>query len=884
MNSGGAPEGRISTGRSRAKRRPASVAGDGDARSAVLASSIVPIAPVTVIERPRLSSGLWRRLLLATAPAGYGKTTLLRQLWARLPEKGAVKIWLSLGPAHRDFEVFLKSLSATLKAQPVAPQQWRGEPEEMGARLASAFAEAGAPSYLMLDDYHAASGPALDSFVRAMSGASGDALHLAISTRTRAKVGAGVLAARGDLVSLGAADLAFTLDEARRVLQDSVPAEDIAALHAQTEGWPAALQLAVRSGRSEARGQAWSLGGAGGEIGALVAEETFDPLSEALQDLLIETAYLETLNTTDADAVRGRGDSEGLLAELEGSAALVFPDRDQPDQLRRHALLRRLLEARFTLLDEKRRSELAVRTMSRLAQRGDIGPALRLAHRPWAPLSALALLETAPLESFWTARAIVDLPSEAPPRPELPVAGAPHVTLLHGLSLYAEGSFADARAAFENGIAEMGKAQPAGIPRAAARGWTAWQGLRAAIFDETPSGQLADDLSTLAREVSSRESVALPAHAASVLALRAGRSREASDLAQLIATGAGDHRAREFGALHEAAIALLDASPRRAAAALSRLNGVALDHPNLDSALRLCRAWLAYETGASWSVADLPRDTPPMLLGLSPELLVEHARIAAAEAGRDEAPDAAGAVLQHALVIARERGWRRSEAMLEAEALNTMLRAGRRDAAVKAAAEALKAHGEEGSTEALLALARLDISNGAHKRARARLGPLLTAANLVKRQRIEALLLDARAAHALNRPDEVETALGQFLALSSEGVMTRCFHDDGAGLWDPLMALASKMATADPDGSHLDIVADLAVTRPSYGDTAALDPPTLQESMMFAALRRKGSRAAAALDLAMSENTLKYYLKRVFERWGVRDWRLAMRIAERLAA
>jgi hypothetical protein len=180
-------------------------------------------------------------------------------------------------------------------------------------------------------------------------------------------------------------------------------------------------------------------------------------------------------------------------------------------------------------------------------------------------------------------------------------------------------------------------------------------------------------------------------------------------------------------------------------------------------------------------------------------------------------------------------------------------------------------------------LARFDVSSGAYRRARTRLAALLSAPALARRRRVEALIIDAHAARALEQADEADLALGQVLAMSGEGVMARCFHEDGVGLWEPLMALASKMATLDPDSACLDVVADLAVTRPFCEGGLALDPPTQQESLMFAALRRTGSRAGAALDLAMSENTLKYYLKRVFEKWCVRDWRLAMRIAERLA-
>jgi LuxR family maltose regulon positive regulatory protein len=889
MNPGGAaPEGPTVKGRVRAAaRRPASVGG-GDASG--LARSEPPGARVAMIDRPRLCSGPWRRLLLATAPAGYGKTILLKQLWAGLPDKGVVKAWLSLGPAHRDFEVFLRDLSAALQAQSFAPPEWRGRPEEMGARLASAFAEPPGSLYLMLDDYHAAAGPELDGFVRALAGASSGAIHLAIATRVRAKVGAAVLAARGDLTSIGATDLAFSLEETLRLFHGGVTREDATALHAQTEGWPAALQLACHAARDEAPGHAaaWGVRATSGEIGALVGEETFDPLPETLRDLLIETAYLEALNAGDVDEIRGRGDSAGLLADLEGSAALVFPDRDRPDRLRRHVLLRRFLEARFTLLGEGRRSELAERTISCLARAGEIGAALRLAQRCSPRSPSLALLESAPAEGFWTAEALLDLPGDLSDLSEARFAGAPRAMLLRGLALYAQGRMAEAHAAIEAGLVDTrtGAAHGAGMRAANTRGWKAWEGLRAAIFDETASGQFLGDLAMLAREARPRASRALPAHVASVLALRAGRSEEACALARLIgAEGEDSPPARELGAIHEAVTALFDASPQRAAEALSRLQGAAIERPNLEAASRLCAVWLADERGEPWREADLPpRDAPPLLLGLSPELFVESARLAAAGAQRVGGFEAGTAVLQDARVVAQASGWRRADAGLEAEALNLLAHAGVRSATARAVAESVARRENTAYPEVVLALARFDVASGAYRRARARLVALLAAPALARRRRVEALIIDAHAARALEQADEANLALGQVLEISSEGAMARCFHEDGVGLWEPLMALASKMATLDPDSACLDVVADLAVTRPFCEGGLALDPPTPQESLMFAALRRTGSRAGAALDLAMSENTLKYYLKRAFEKWGVRDWRVAMRIAERLAA
>jgi hypothetical protein len=870
----------------RSGRRAQAAASAADAATPGLVHQVHPDGFGAVIDRSRLWSAPWRRLFLAAAPAGYGKSILLRQLWTSIADKRAVRVWLSLGPTHRDFAVFLKGLTAALEAQSLSLPEWRGPPEEMAARLAGAIMDASRPVYLMLDDYHAAAGPELDAFIRALTSAPGEEMYLAIATRSRPRIGAAILSARGDLTSVGVSDLAFTAEEAARFLEGKVSREDAVALHAQTEGWPAALQLAARA--PNARNAAGpTVSAVGGEVGVLVAEETFDPLPESLRALLIETAHLNTLSAADADEVRGHGDSTGLLAELEGSLALVVPDRDRPGRLRRHGLLRRLLETRFTLLPESRRNVLVERTISCLVRAGEVRSAISLAQRSASGSSALALLEPAPAESAWTAEAVFDLPGDLADLSEDRFSHAPRARRLRGLSLYAKGRMADARGAIMAGLAETGANEVGGVGAQASdavRDRQVWAGLSAAIFDETVSAQDLADITLLARETAGRASHTLPAHVASVLSLRAGRSPEAYALARHIGANAdGRSMAHDLGGMQGAVMAIFDASPQRASAALGLIQEGTTAHPGLEAAYRLCSAWLAEESGASWSGTDLPsRDAPPLLLGLSPELFVERARLSAASLQHAEGVDAASAVLHVARAAALASGWRRAEVALEAEMLNVWARAGRRDASARTLAEIVAQHGKAGRPEAILARARFDVSAGAYRRARTGLQALLSAPNVSRRRRVEALIIDARSAQALNQADDADIALEKFLVLSGEGVMARRFHDDGAGLWEPLMALASRIATTDASNPCLDILADLAVTRPACKGADPLAAPTDQERVMFAALRRTGSRGGAAVDLAMSENTLKYYLKRVFEKWDVRDWRLALRIADRL--
>src|SRR6185503_15084149 len=131
--------------------------------------------------------------------------------------------------------------------------------------------------------------------------------------------------------------------------------------------------------------------------------------------------------------------------------------------------------------------------------------------------------------------------------------------------------------------------------------------------------------------------------------------------------------------------------------------------------------------------------------------------------------------------------------------------AGVRSTTARAVAESVARHENTAYPEVVLALARFDVACGAYRRARARLAALLAAPALARRRRVEALIIDAHAARALEQADEANLALGQFLEISSEGVMARCFHEDGVGLWEPLMTLASKAATLDPDSACLDV-------------------------------------------------------------------------------
>jgi DNA-binding CsgD family transcriptional regulator len=329
--------------------------------------------------------------------------------------------------------------------------------------------------------------------------------------------------------------------------------------------------------------------------------------------------------------------------------------------------------------------------------------------------------------------------------------------------------------------------------------------------------------------------------------------------------------------------ALYDGALEEASEALRQAQGIAAPQKTraaYQAALGVCASLLRRERGEAWS-ASPPADGAS-LLGFSPEILVESARLAAISALRDSGYGAARGHLKRAREAAVACVWRRAETALLAEELVLAARGGEHRAAASLAQEIKKLGGSE-APEVVLALATFEIEKGANAAARVRLAALLSR-ELPRRWRMRGLILDARAAAALAAGGDAGASLARYLALCGEGVMAATFFEDGAALWNELLDITSKLTPMGQRDRRLDAVADLAIARAHFVDGAPLAAPTDQEVGMLAALRRSGARAEAARMLKMSENTLKFYLKRVFQKWRINDWRLAVRVAERMGA
>src|SRR5215211_7304435 len=326
-----------------------------------------------LVPRPRLIEGLTRRaesaLTLVSAPAGFGKTTLLTEWlaeWlAAAPAGERCAAWLSLDPRDNDPALFWRYLVTALDA--AAPgvgstslEQLQSSQPPTEAVLATLLNDLNAVQndvVLVLDDFHLIEAPEVQDGMEFLLEHLPPQIHLVLAARADPALPLARLRGRGELVEVRAADLRFTPDEAATYLTEIMglvlTPQQVAALEARTEGWIAALQLAGLSMQGRDDVAAFIAGFAGNDryIVDYLAEEVLDRQSEDHRQFLLQTSILERLSGPLCDAVTDQTGGKAKLAELErGNLFLVALD-DRREWYRYHQLFADVLQTH--LLDEQ---------------------------------------------------------------------------------------------------------------------------------------------------------------------------------------------------------------------------------------------------------------------------------------------------------------------------------------------------------------------------------------------------------------------------------------------------------------------------------------------------------------------------------------------------
>jgi LuxR family maltose regulon positive regulatory protein len=304
-------------------------------------------------------------LTVVSAPAGFGKTTLLTEWLAAGVADGAAGAWLSLDRRDHDPALFWTYVVTAMQTAVdgignAALSLLASSSPSIDAALAALLNDLDGLStdlLLVLDDYHLVDTPEVHDGMTFLLEHQPPQLHLILATRADPPLPLAQLRARGRLVEVRAADLRFTPEEATAYLngpmQLGLNDGDVAALEGRTEGWIAALQLAALSLQGREDVSAFIAGFAGDDryIVDYLAEEVLTRQSADVRDFLLRTSVLERLTGPLCDAVTGRDDGKGTLVALERANLFLVPLDDRRQWYRYHHLFADVLTAH--LRDER---------------------------------------------------------------------------------------------------------------------------------------------------------------------------------------------------------------------------------------------------------------------------------------------------------------------------------------------------------------------------------------------------------------------------------------------------------------------------------------------------------------------------------------------------
>jgi LuxR family transcriptional regulator, maltose regulon positive regulatory protein len=369
----------------------------------------------TLIEK--LAREDFRPVVTVTAPAGYGKTTLLSQ-WAE--RNGQAFAWVSVDERDNDPKVLLTYVARALDAvQPVGGRVFEAlaspvssVPGSVVPRLGSALASMTTPVALVLDDVHLLRDRECQSALSVLADHVPGGSRLVLAGRAEPPVRTARLRAEGRVLEIGPADLSLTREEAALLLRAAEVAlgEDaVAELHQRTEGWAVGLYLAalaLRAGGSLGSA-AVSFAGDDRLVAEYVESEVLARISTRQRVFLTRAAVLERMCGSLVEAVLEVPGSAATLAELARSNLLLVPLDRRGLWYRYHHLFRDMLLAELERLEpglvpvlRRRAADWCVRNglpeeaLEYFMAAGDVDAVAGLVEELWQPVFRQARVTT----------------------------------------------------------------------------------------------------------------------------------------------------------------------------------------------------------------------------------------------------------------------------------------------------------------------------------------------------------------------------------------------------------------------------------------------------------------------------------------------------------
>jgi LuxR family maltose regulon positive regulatory protein len=844
------------------------------------------------VPRPRLleqlSAGLreCRKLTLISAPAGYGKTTLITE-WLHSLIGGEQQIaWLSLDDADNDPGRFLSYLLAAFprtdkaageKIDPMLDLPQLPPVNTLMDEFINDLIAIGEPILLTLEDYHVISNPVIHEALTYFISHQPASVHLVIITRQDPPLPLPRLRARAEITEIRARDLRFTPEEVRqffiRTMKLELAKEAANMLEERTEGWAVGLQLAGLALQNMTNPQRFieTFRGSHRYVLDYLAEEVIRQQGEEMRAFLTHTSVPDRFNAGVCSALTGRLDSRAVIEQLEQANLFVVPLDDERIWYRYHHLfsdyLRTLLTrpekaalyrkaaawyeandlpaeaVQYALASEDH--DFSADVIERAINKNTTwsGGNIRLLSA-WLDALPPQTLQDRPRLSLHASRILYlsgryDLAEKRLAQTEDALKSepaAPETGQMLALAALYRGSIASVRGEVQQAVERITFAQSR-IPKenhlAHARAFYSL-GLASEIDGQTERAVENYLLSSDEAALSGVLFLAVNARcAAAQLQIRQGRLNLAVQTCQEAIQAAGGVSIPPLGL------------------AWIVLGSVALERNDLEAAEQLLRDGIA-----------LARQG-----GLLEDVVLGLSHLGRLHAGQGNAAGAFS-LLQEADAILQTFGIARMSALSAANLARLQVFTRQKQAAVQWASAYQTSRAEFTQEFADLALARVLLATGQFDPIPAILHPLLETANAAGRVQtsMEAMLLLALLHNARRETRPALDWLGKSLRLAAPEGFTRIFLDEG----EPLLNLLPKARSAAPE--LVDTL--LGMSRPGGADSLSLnqqliEPLSGQELRVLRLIVAGKSNQEIAAELVISIGTAKWHVHNVLQKLGV---------------